>query len=503
MILRVIRIIIFASFIVFLPTPNIGIIAQYENYQKPRWHPHEDIIALTNALTIRLYTTDFSEILDEFHLVEESSDVDDIRSGDIAWSPDGAMIAVSITGVGVPPVLQVWDRNTRQKILEIFGVTVETPFLWNDTSDRIALAFTTGPGSSTVRIYEVPSGLLLQEFETDSPANIKRIAWFPPNNQIALYQSGQQAGTYILNTETGSFNQLPVMLDSFVQYTYSPDGRYLAGTPDSDENTVYVFDIETFQIIHELKDHTDWVLHVVWFENRIVTVSLDGTMRFWNVVSGNQINVLQTGVISRPDFSPSGNEFVSQQYATTVYVRNSTTGAILFSLDPEYAPTPTPQPTATLDPTPNIKIQSRLMGESSDRATFRYDLINEGDVAVSSIRLRVYFVPDLFYGANEYTLNLSNDSTGFAIVRGPFSSGLSSDPFFGMSPSHYFEVDYGSLELQPGDSWQADVSLILSTSEVGFNAANDWWYTDITTTVSETSYLPVYVNSSLETGQTP
>lgn len=75
---------------------------------------------------------------------------------------------------------------------------------------------------------------------------------------------------------------------------FSHDGRLLASAADasnpeqSREGTVDIWSVETGQVIQRLSGHTNWVTGTVFAaeDDRVVTMSVDGTLKVWAVVDG-------------------------------------------------------------------------------------------------------------------------------------------------------------------------------------------------------------------------
>jgi hypothetical protein len=62
----------------------------------------------------------------------------------------------------------------------------------------------------------------------------------------------------------------------------------------SDDETARLWDVQTEQVVFELKGHTDWVWNATWNATGeyILTGSWDGTARVWDARTGNQCGLL-------------------------------------------------------------------------------------------------------------------------------------------------------------------------------------------------------------------
>jgi WD40 repeat protein len=308
-------------------------LAQQDDYfWYPVWHPTEDIIAVTNGAAVRLYSSDFTQLLDEYPLVEQVSA--GLRPGHMAWSPDGTMLAVSLTGEGIPFKLQVWSLQTGQRLIQIDRVITDVPFVWGDASDRIGLVHSADQGDDTIRVYAIPGGALVQEFAPASPSNIQAFAWSPAKNQALVYLAGANPGLYAVDTISGVFTLINRDFNRDYRYQYNPSGSLIAGGQSADVTVVEVLDTDTFEVVTTLVGHSDWVFKISWInDNTIATVSWDETTRFWNAETGQQLVSFQTGLTTAPTFSPDDTLFVATSIDENTYVRDVATGAVVAILD--------------------------------------------------------------------------------------------------------------------------------------------------------------------------
>lgn len=466
----------------------IPIKAQYSDFQAPAWHPSQDIIAVTNGTQIRLYPSDFSVILDEYNLVS-NPEASLIRHGEMRWSPDGTMLAISITGNDVTPVLQIWNLQTGQLVTTIESIVVDEPFSWNSDSTQIVVIHARGLGDEVIRVFDVTSGGLLQEFVPPSPATIGSLMWSQDGGTMAFHLAGDNEGTFILDVDTDTFTQSPVNFNPSIGYQLSPTGSFLAGVINWDDTDIQVLDIMTLQIDEVLAGHTDRIRSITWIDNAIVTVGRDETTRFWNPMTGQQIRQLNTGLISDPSFNADGTLFVSNTDDNTIYVRDSVTGAIIYPSIP--TPTPTSPPTMG-----DFTVTSRIDGQDdTQQSIFAYTLTNSSSIPQSNMYMRVFFTVDNGRSADDYLLQSYYDSSNALVITGPFVWDAN---------NHYFILSYGASALAPSANYQFQGVLRLSDWSNNHSASNDWWHTGILNFQdSLTDYLPVYSNGTLNTGLEP
>ena len=89
-----------------------------------------------------------------------------------------------------------------------------------------------------------------------------------------------------------------------------------------DDLTVRVVDIETTKTVREYVGHRNRITDLCFTADGrwIVTSSLDGTIRTWDVVSGSMIDVMKLGdggIATSISFSPTG-DFLATAHADKV-----------------------------------------------------------------------------------------------------------------------------------------------------------------------------------------
>ncbi len=147
-------------------------------------------------------------------------------------------------------------------------------------------------------------------------------------------------------------------------------------------------------------------------------------------------------------------------------------------------------------PVGSITAQIRINNDSANQSGVHYQITNTSASAITNIRVRVYFTTDAGRPASQYVLDRDYESSG-----NPQTS--PTGPFLHSGNIYYFEINYGTKSLAAGATWLYQWRLHLSSYNNDYDAANDWWYTGITSSYADTAYLPVYINGVLETGNEP
>lgn len=112
-------------------------------------------------------------------------------------------------------------------------------------------------------------------------------------------------------TETICFTQTQRLSDRKPTHiAVSRSGTLLAA---GDEKQIDLWDLQTGKRLHSLQGHGDLISAIAISpdEQTIVSGSLDGTIKLWNVQSGSLINTLRSQRVSTLVFSPDGRTLAS------------------------------------------------------------------------------------------------------------------------------------------------------------------------------------------------
>jgi WD40 repeat protein len=185
---------------------------------------------------------------------------------DIAWSPDGRIIAVAGQGVFIfnedlEEIGFLTGEGIREEPENAYSLT------WSPDSSRLAVAFSTGISIVSVDGFvEHRSGLSGSE-----------IAWSPSADLLAVRSNDfRKKGEY---------------------YIYEVYGGGV-GTPPIP--------------VLVLQGHENWITVFEWSSDgqRIATAStLDGSIRVWDAASGEQMRILHSPPTNDPDYDAYRNSF--------------------------------------------------------------------------------------------------------------------------------------------------------------------------------------------------
>ncbi|MBI9050388.1 MAG: PD40 domain-containing protein [Anaerolineaceae bacterium] len=123
----------------------------------------------------------------------------------------------------------------------------------------------------------------------------------------------------------------------------SPDGKLVAaGYRDSTRNVLFIWDLESREIIHKLDHQPDMIDSVTFTPDGSMLVSAgdDGIVRFWNTYTGKQVRTINTFTndISKISFQENPNELIVRAYNQDSMIYDLSTGKT------------SPKPATPLDP---------------------------------------------------------------------------------------------------------------------------------------------------------
>jgi WD40 repeat protein len=270
------------------------------------------IAAATGAKTIQLLRTADGEVLDTIGEVPATS---------LDWTPDGALL---VAGCGDRRI-RVFDpssgalvRDWRAHRSHVQEIAV------SPDGDLIASA----SGDKLVKIWTL-EGQLVKELEGHT-SRVTCVAWDPSGARLASGSRDRTVRTW--DVATGAAERVITGHRVAVgAVAFGPAGALLASTAldiatgrlsggPGEDSPVLVWDANTGERVAELRGHTDGIPSVDFApDGRLVTASLDGTVRVWDPESGDATVLLgHREWVTCASFSPDGQLVVSGAQDLTV-----------------------------------------------------------------------------------------------------------------------------------------------------------------------------------------
>ena len=145
----------------------------------------------------------------------------------------------------------------------------------------------TGDAANTLRIWDAATGQLLDTIPGTHP--VQTIA-LSPNGLLAAVVATGDPVVRVYAIPSGNLVASPTQAGEATDAAFSQDGKYLATTG---RRNGYVWETTTYSQLHLLVGHEAAIDDVVFTpDDRIVTASIDSSVRVWDAASGNSLTTL-------------------------------------------------------------------------------------------------------------------------------------------------------------------------------------------------------------------
>ncbi len=190
--------------------------------------------------------------------------------------------------------------------------------------------------ASAEAIWDVKSGDIVHVLNTGQHAPVA----FSPDGSllaIALFNQPPKLWNVTSGQVADSFVKQPRNADNLsINIAFSPDGAWVAAAGHLD-GTVRLWDVHSGQIVRSLSHGTESNIHALAFspdEQLLASAGTDATVRIWDAASGQQVRSLghRAGSWSVA-FSPDGSLLASAGCNGTVQIWEVTSGKLLRTLD--------------------------------------------------------------------------------------------------------------------------------------------------------------------------
>lgn len=247
------------------------------------------------------------------------------------WSPDGARLASS---GGYDASARVWDVATGTQIAVIEQHAVGEHYMnyisWSPDGARLA----TGGWDGMVRVYDGRTLYLLREL--DHTIWVNCVEWSPDGSRLA---SGADNNTIrvwdpdsgqTLSIVEGPSDPDEDMLPVFWRLAWSPDGSKIVGAARPMGNKgvpgVQVWDVASERLLATFMDETS-IVAVNWLDRGRVLAAVDSGLIAFDVNSGRETLVADHATTSlNVSWSPDGGRFVVGYSNGTAVIWDAFTG---------------------------------------------------------------------------------------------------------------------------------------------------------------------------------
>jgi WD40 repeat protein len=231
------------------------------------------------------------------------------------FSPNGKIIACG----GFDNTITFWDAETGSK-LSNFGS--HTSPVWDIAFSPDGKKLVSCSLEDDIRLWDVEKGAILWSYEGEKGyrSGYLSVAYSPLGETIA-YGNRRGADVGILDVLTGkSLAELGEPLNAIGDVAFSSSGKYLAA--GTDDYTIYIWDIENYQLVMNLKGHSNYVNGVSFNPDGslLVSGSKDEKLGLWDLAEQKLLTTL-TGhkdAILRVAVNPDGTLIASISWDGTV-----------------------------------------------------------------------------------------------------------------------------------------------------------------------------------------
>ena len=177
---------------------------------------------------------------------------------------------------------------------------------WSADGKQLAVGLAEG----AIRLYDYPFNEYTEILNT-AEAGILNLDFSPDGKMLAFSNTNGDLSIY--NRASQEITQTWEHADYIRTVQWSHDGKKLAA--GGDENTIFVYDVQTNERIGKYEGHSDWVRNISWSadDKMIAAASDDTTVSIWSVNDGSLLKTHTDHVDYCRDvaFSPKGNSLIS------------------------------------------------------------------------------------------------------------------------------------------------------------------------------------------------
>jgi WD40 repeat protein len=222
----------------------------------------------------------------------------------VAWAPDSAQVATA----GRDHVVRIWDAVSGEPVRLLTGAgDIGRQVAWSPDGLHVAATFK----DRVVRVWEARTGRLVHELRGHGD-DVWGVAWSPDSGLLASASHDQTVIVWDRTTGTAT-TTLTGHTDFVEGIAWSPDGRRIAS--GSGDHTARVWDAETGELRLLLRGHTDYVWNLAWSPDgrMLASASSDRTVRIVSAEDAKVLAVLRghTDTVWGVTWSPTGTQLAT------------------------------------------------------------------------------------------------------------------------------------------------------------------------------------------------
>lgn len=274
------------------------------------------ILSASNDKTIKVWNIETGDCVKTY-----LGHSDKINSA--VYSSDGK----KILSASDDKTIKVWDVETGNCIKTYLGHTdkINSAVYSPDGNKILSASY-----DETIKEWEIESGVCINEInEIDGCFYMLTMAIYAQNSTRIL---GAAESGLVLEIDLDTHQILKELRghsEKVATLVYSPNGKRILSA--SRDNMIKEWDAETGECLKTYKGHSDWVNSAVYSPDgkRILSTSCDNTIKEWDVETGECIKTLQcysNTVFLGTQFSLDGKKILSSLSDSTIKEWNTETG---------------------------------------------------------------------------------------------------------------------------------------------------------------------------------
>jgi WD40 repeat protein len=282
-----------------------------ERANQVAFSPDGKLLAVASSVGIHLYDTQSLSLV--LFIPSETW----VRS--LAFSPDGNLLA----GGSYDHSVRLWRTTNGTLVRTLPGATDQVHSVAFSPNGQLLAA---AADDDALRIWHVPDGSLLKTIRQGAQG-VRAVTFSPDGTMLA--SGGSDGIVRLWRVADGSLLHELQGHTSWVRtVAFSPDGSTLAS--GSFDQTARLWRVSDGSLLFTLKGHSASVLSVAFSPDgkTLATGSVDKTIGLWRVADGTLVDVLarHTNFIFSVAFSPEGNQLASDSMDGSVRVWDLATG---------------------------------------------------------------------------------------------------------------------------------------------------------------------------------
>jgi WD40 repeat protein/serine/threonine protein kinase len=282
------------------------------------WAPDGNLLAVAHPLKrVRIQEADSAKVL---HVADEEPQAEhtDFQSR-LDWSPDGKTLAI-YHGTHPEKAVRLFDAQTGARLKNGLNGPPMKAVVWSPDSTKLAMA-----DDDAVYLYDPAASKQISK-KPIPKLKVHALAWSPDSRVLAT------GGTSVRlwNATMGEAIPLsfPIPGTIIQAVAWSPDGSTIASGDEA--GTIRLYNVQTGAVLQAFQGHEGPVHALAWMPDSKSFRSLgekDGTAGFWEVGSDKPFHVTKD-LPGKACFSPDRRLLVSRHDLTGVQIWESETGQL-------------------------------------------------------------------------------------------------------------------------------------------------------------------------------